>query len=266
MKATTTGTLAVIAVAMVAVLLVAFFRATPVELAYPVEQAKVTWARRLAARWTGLWHGVDASVENARLRREIASLEMVRGELAGLEEENARLRRDLRFTEREPNRWECAEVLSEGGGAAGARRSIRLNKGSLAGIREGAVVAVPEGLVGQVVAVTPHTSEVLLVTDPSLQVACTVEGSERIRGILSGGTDDVLLMRHLKAGAEIAPESRVLTSGLGGVFPAGIPVGTLISEGNGRDAAGRHAGGLEREGKVRPAVDFTLLEDVFIRR
>ena len=242
MKATTTGTLAVIAVAMVAVLLVAFFRATPVELAYPVEQAKVTWARRLAARWTGLWHGVDASVENARLRR------------------------DLRFTEREPNRWECAEVLSEGGGAAGARRSIRLNKGSLAGIREGAVVAVPEGLVGQVVAVTPHTSEVLLVTDPSLQVACTVEGSERIRGILSGGTDDVLLMRHLKAGAEIAPESRVLTSGLGGVFPAGIPVGTFISEGNGRDAAGRHAGGLEREGKVRPAVDFTLLEDVFIRR
>ena len=242
MKATTTGTLAVIAVAMVAVLLVAFFRATPVELAYPVEQAKVTWARRLAARWTGLWHGVDASVENARLRR------------------------DLRFTEREPNRWECAEVLSEGGGAAGARRSIRLNKGSLAGIREGAVVAVPEGLVGQVVAVTPHTSEVLLVTDPSLQVACTVEGSERIRGILSGGTDDVLLMRHLKAGAEIAPESRVLTSGLGGVFPAGIQVGTFISEGNGRDAAGRHAGGLEREGKVRPAVDFTLLEDVFIRR
>ena len=242
MKATTTGTLAVIAVAMVAVLLIAFFRATPVELAYPVEQAKVTWARRLAARWTGLWHGVDASVENARLRR------------------------DLRFTEREPNRWECAEVLSEGGGAAGARRSIRLNKGSLAGIREGAVVAVPEGLVGQVVAVTPHTSEVLLVTDPSLQVACTVEGSERIRGILSGGTDDVLLMRHLKAGAEIAPESRVLTSGLGGVFPAGIPVGTFISEGNGRDAAGRHAGGLEREGKVRPAVDFTLLEDVFIRR
>ena len=242
MKATTTGTLAVIAVAMVAVLLVAFFRATPVELAYPVEQAKVTWARRLAARWTGLWHGVDASVENARLRR------------------------DLRFTEREPNRWECAEVLSEGGGAAGARRSIRLNKGSLAGIREGAVVAVPEGLVGQVVAVTPHTSEVLLVTDPSLQVACTVEGSERIRGILSGGTDDVLLMRHLKAGAEIAPESRFLTSGLGGVFPAGIPVGTFISEGNGRDAAGRHAGGLEREGKVRPAVDFTLLEDVFIRR
>ena len=242
MKATTTGTLAVIAVAMVAVLLVAFFRATPVELAYPVEQAKVTWARRLAARWTGLWHGVDASVENARLRR------------------------DLRFTEREPNRWECAEVLSEGGGAAGARRSIRLNKGSLAGIREGAVVAVPEGLVGQVVAVTPHTSEVLLVTDPSLQVACTVEGSERIRGILSGGTDDVLLMRHLKAGAEIAPESRFLTSGLGGVFPAGIRVGTFISEGNGRDAAGRHAGGLEREGKVRPAVDFTLLEDVFIRR
>lgn len=266
MKIRTTGTLAIIAVAVIGVLVVALFRAVPVELAYPAERAKVTWARKVAARWHGLWHGVAASVENERLKREVGSLAMERSEVESVLAENARLRRALNFVEREPARWEAAEVLSSGGGAANARKTIRVGKGSLAGIREGAVVAVPAGLVGQVVSVSPHTAEVLLVTDPTLQVACSVAGERQLRGILSGGSDDLLIIRHLKAGVDIAPRSKVLTSGLGGVFPAGIEVGTFITEGNGRDAEGREAGGLEREGKVQPAVDFSMLEDVFVLR
>lgn len=266
MKVRTTGTLAVVALAMIGVLVVAFFRAVPIELAYPVERAKVSWARKVAARWHGLWHGVDAAVENGRLKREIGALALERSEVESLLAENARLRRALNFAEREPGRWEVAEVLSTGGGAANAGKTVRIGKGSFAGIRKGAVVAVPAGLVGQVVSVTPHTAEVLLVTDPSLQVACTVVAERPLRGILSGGSDDLLILRHLKAGVDIAPRSKVLTSGLGGVFPAGIEVGTFIAEGNGRDAEGRDAGGLEREGKVQPAVDFSLLEDVFVLR
>lgn len=266
MKVRTTGTWAIIAIAIIGVLLVALFRAAPVELAYPVERAKVSWARKVASRWHGLWRGVAASAENVRLRREVAALAMVRADAEELAAENARLRRALNFIEREPGGWECAAILSEGGGAAGAKRTVRVDKGTLAGIRKGAVVAVPAGLVGQVVSVTPHTAEVLLVTDPSLQVACVIEGEERLKGILSGGSDELLLLRHLRAGAAIAPQSQVLTSGLGGVFPAGLRVGTFMTEGNGREAEGPNAGGLEREGKVQPAVDFALLEDVFIRK
>lgn len=266
MKIRTTGTLAVIAVAMIGVLVVALFRAAPVELAYPAEHAKVSWARKVAVRWHGLWHGVEAAAENVRLKQELDAMAMERIAVEAIVKENARMRKALNFVEREPGRWEAAEVLSSGGGAAVARKTIRIGKGSLAGIREGAVVAVPAGLVGQVVAVTPHTADVLLVTDPSLQVSCAVEGERPIHGILSGGSDDLLIVRHLKAGVDIAPRSRVLTSGLGGVFPAGIEVGTFIAEGNGRDAEGRDAVVLEREGKVRPAVDFSMLEDVFVLR
>ncbi len=264
MKVRTTGTLAIIVCAMIGALVVALFRAVPVEIAYPAERARATWARKVASRWHGLWNGVAAAEENVRLKREIAALVMERADVGSLKSENARLRKALNFIEREPGRWEAAEVLSVGGGAAVARKTIRIGKGSFAGVNEGAVVAVPEGLVGQVVSVTPHTAEVLLVTDPSLQVACSVEGEDRLLGILSGGSDDQLIIRHLKAGVPVAPQSKVLTSGLGGVFPAGIEVGAFLTEGNGRDAEGRDAGELEREGKVRPSVDFSLLEDVFV--
>ena len=258
--------MAVIAGAMLGVLVVAFFRAAPVEMAYPAERANASWSRKVAARWHGLWHGVAASAENVQLRRDLAALKLDREEVMAIRAENDRLRKALDYNQREGGAWIAAEVLSYGGGAAGAAKTIRVGRGSGSGVRVGAVVAVPEGLVGRVISVTPHTANILLVTDPSLKVACVVEGEKPWRAILSGGTDDRLVLRHLKAGALVAPRSRVLTSGLGGIFPAGIQVGTFITDESGRDAGRREAGGLEREGWVQPAVDFSLLEDVFIRR
>jgi len=259
--------LTVIAIAAAGALAFALFKAAPVEAAYPVERAKATFMHKVMTRIRGLWRGSQAMAENVVLRREVASLAMERGEYSRVLAENARLRKALDFSESSPGRWVAAEVLSHGGGASGARRMVRLGKGSLAGVSEGAVVEVPEGLVGRVVSVTPHTCEVLLVTDPALKVSCRVEGTPPLLGVLSGGTDDALVIRHLKAGVEIPPRSAVYTSGLGGVFPAGIAVGTFCTDGeSSEDASGRGSGGLERDGKVQPAVDFSTLEDVFIRR
>ncbi len=264
MKVKTTGTLAAIALAVVCVLVIAFIRAVPVEFASPAERAKATWGRKLAARWNGLWQGVEAAAENVRLKRELAAAVLDRSEVESILAENDRLRRALDFKERASVSWVAAEVIAEGGAAAVARHSIRIGKGSLDGVRPDAPVVAPEGLVGRVASVTPHTAEVLLITDPAVQVACSVVGEKRLAGILSGGTEERLLLKHLKAGVEIAPQSKVLTSGLGGVFPAGIEVGAFVSEGAERNAEGRGTFGLEREGKVRPAVDFSLLEDVFV--
>ncbi len=255
------------ALAACGVLLFALSRAAPVEAAWPLERVKSTFVRKVLSRWNGLWHGVEASAENVRLRREVATLAMERAEMEAIIAENARLKESLGYFGRKMGDWLAADVLSYGGGAAGARCTVRVGRGSLAGVVEGAVVVVPAGLVGQVVSVTPHTAEVLLLSDPSFQVACTVEGDPPRRGILSGGGDeDSLVVRHLKAGLPIAPGSRVVTSGLGGVFPSGIAIGTFISEVGDRDAGRAGASGLEREGRIRPFVDPSLLEDVFIRR
>ena len=159
-----------------------------------------------------------------------------------------------------PETWLVAEVLASGG-ALGPRRTMRVGKGSLAGVREGAVVVVPEGLVGRVESVTPHTSEIRLVTDPLLGVGCEVAlpGGGTLRGTLAGGTEERLVMKHILSAAEVPPRSPVYTSGLGGIYPKGIAVGTLLDVRNDSDSP-------RREGEVLPAVDFATLRDVFIHR
>ncbi len=268
MKPKTTGTLAVIAVAMAGSFAFALFRAAPVEAAYPVEKTGSRIARAVAARWNGLWHGYSASVENVRLRREVATISLDHAEVERVMAENVRLRKALGYAERVKWTRIPAEVISFGGGAAAARRTLRIDKGSLAGICVNDAVVVPgEMLVGKVSAVTPHTSEVLLVSDPSFRVSCLVNGKRSMHGTVSGGGDGFLRIRRLKAGSAAADGSKVVTSGFGGVFPAGIEVGSCILDGNEGGAGWRAPEGLETEWKVRAAVeDPASLEDVFVLR
>lgn len=268
MKPKRPETLAVIAVAMAGALAFALFRSAPVEASYPAEKAGSRLARAVSARWNGLRHGYSASVENVRLRREVATLAMDHREVERVMGENARLRKALGYAERE--RWTRvpAEVISSGGGAAAARATIRIDKGSLAGIGENDTVVVPgEYLVGKIISVTPHTSEVLLVSDPSFRVSCLVDGKRSRHGIVCGGGGGLLRMKRLRAGSAVADGSKVVTSGFGGVFPAGIEVGSCILVGNEDGAGGRPSEGLETECRVRAAVeDPASLEDVFVLR
>ncbi len=258
MKSKKTGSLLIIVCAMVGALVLAFSRTAAVEAVSPVQKASQFVSRHILSRLVGLWKGAESRAENIRLRREVASLAMVRTDYERLASENARLRTALDYVQKTPGTWLAAGILAYQGGAMGARHVLRVDKGSLAGVRQGAVVMVPEGLVGRVQTVAPHTSEILLISDAKLKVSCSIEGSPGVMGILSGGTDDLLILRHVHAASPIAPRSRVLTTGVGGVFPGGIPVGTLLScESREEDSA--------REGEVLPAVDFSTLEDVFIR-
>lgn len=243
------------------VFILSYFRSVPREAVYPVERAKVSLLRRVARRASALWDAQRAVSENASLRSAAAALAMDRAEYARVEAENARLRRALGFAEAHPGRWVAAEVLSCGGAAAGSACTLRASKGSLHGVKPDACVETPDGLAGRVVSVTPHTCEVALLTDPSCKVSCTVLAERPVRAVACGcGADAPLAARHVRGGAEIPPMSKVVTSGAGGVFPPGIPVGSFYFA-DGED--GSH--GPEREGLVVPAVDFGTLEDVFIR-
>lgn len=261
MKARTTGTFAILAVAVAGAVALVLSRSACREAVYPVERAKRLFTTRVASRLSGMFRGAAAEAENVRLRREVASLAVLRGEVERLEAENDRLRRALGYAERCNGEWLAAGVLSTGGAAAGALNVFRVDRGSLDGVSEGAVVIAPGGLVGRVTAVSPHTADVTKITDRSVKVSCIVEAGlpERVVGILAGGGDDRLVLRHLTGEGDLPPRSRVVTSGLGGVFPKGIEVGVLLG-------IRTDADGLSREGEVLPSVDFPELEDVFIRR
>jgi len=257
-KSNKTVSIIVLAGAIIGALVLVLSRSSAVEAAYPVEHAAQVVRRGVVSRIVGLFKGGAMAVENARLRREIASFKLAQDEALRLEAENARLRRVLDYVPRLPNRWLPAGVLSFGGGAVSARDILRADKGSLSGVQEGAVVVVPEGLVGRVTAVTPHTSEITLVTDPSLKVACEIAtGSPRhASGILSGGGGGLLILRHFIGCDAPLSQARVFTSGRGGVFPRGLEIGTLQVMTN--DVRGVR-------GEVLPRVDYSALEDVFIR-
>jgi rod shape-determining protein MreC len=244
------------------------------EAIYPYENAKVWFERTVWVRVRAVFSRVSHASRNAMLERDVARLRVAAAEAEALETEVLRLRALLDFSSPAPGRWTAAPVLSRGGTAA-VWQSVRLAKGSLQGVRKGDPVMVPDGVVGRVSDVSPHTCEVMLVTDPNSRVACELEtpgeGVGVVRGILYGGGSrpvadptltllyvvDPLRVRYLARDFEPAPRTRVVTSGLGPTFPKGLTVGYVLESRLEPD-------GLSREASVMPAVDMASLDEVFV--
>lgn len=244
------------------------------EAVYPYENAKVWFDRTIGVRVKAVFNRVSHASRNAMLERDLARMRIAAAESEALEAEVARLRAILDFTPAVDCRWIAAPVLSRGGTIT-VWQSLRVAKGSLHGVRKGDPVVVPDGVVGRVADVSPHTSEVMLITDPNSRVACELEipSSEvgAVRGILYGGGTrpaadpkltllyvvEPLRMRYLERDFEPPPRTRVVTSGLGQTFPRGLTVGYLLDSHIERN-------GLSREAEIIPAADLTSVEEVFI--
>ena len=244
------------------------------EAVYPYENAKVWFDRTVGVRVKAVFNRVSHASRNAMLERDVSRLRILAAENEALEADVARLRSVLDFTPAVDCRWIAAPVLSRGGTIA-VWQSMRVAKGSLHGVRKGDPVVVPDGVVGRVADVSPHTSEVMLITDPNSRVACELEtpGAEvgAVRGILYGGGTrpaadpqltllyviEPLRLRYLERDFEPPPRTRVVTSGLGQAFPRGLTVGYLLESSMERN-------GLAREAEIMPAADLASADEVFI--
>jgi rod shape-determining protein MreC len=134
-----------------------------------------------------------------------------------------------------------------------------IDRGSEDGLAVDMAVVTEAGLVGKVATVAKNISSVILVSDESLRVSVSIEGTNE-QGIISGTRASSnfapdLRIRFLTKTAEIKPGMRVTTSGTGGVFPSGVIVGTIkqftVKE-------------LEGVAIVQPAVDLSKVQDVFV--
>jgi len=207
--------------------------------------------------------------EHASLSAEVADLRVRQLFLEELQLEIARLRHALDLGYAPPD-FVCAEVVSRGG-ASGWWKTIRINKGTKHGVHRNRAVLNTRGLVGRVVSTSAETSDVLLLTDLNSKLSCVIEGvGPGTRGILSGsgvsGSEDSLALLHmvepmslayLEKDLKIEKGARILTSGLGGLFPAGLPVGEVVD-------ARTDATGLFQRARVAPYVDFASLDRVFV--
>jgi rod shape-determining protein MreC len=117
-------------------------------------------------------------------------------------------------------------------------------------------VVSPLGVIGQVVAVTSRSAKVLLLTDPNSGVDAFVQRS-RARGIVSGSLDYGPIMKYVKRSEDVKEGDRLITSGLDGVFPKGLLVGTITK-------VNKKNFGLFQYVEVALAVDPSEIEEVLV--
>lgn len=162
--------------------------------------------------------------ENRELRNQllVANARLTRLQTAALD--NAQLRELLNVSERAGLDVQLAPILDID--LDPVKQRLVLDSGSRDGVRVGQAVIDAGGLMGQVIVVTPGHSTVLLLTDPDHAVPVTV-ARNGVR-LIAYGRGDRLELRDipLSAGVEVGDE--IVTSGLGGRFPAGFPVGKIL--------------------------------------
>ncbi|MDD4179922.1 MAG: rod shape-determining protein MreC [Candidatus Margulisbacteria bacterium] len=177
----------------------------------------------------------------------------VKDELAA---ENKRLSEALGFKARSRygSSMMAAKVIGRSGGSW--LSLIEVNKGSLQGVRVDLPVVAVSGLVGRVVEVSSLSSKVQLIVDPLSAVAAASQRS-RDQGVVSGYSFDRLAMNYVGTGAEISAGDLIVTSSTSGLFPPGIPIGTVTS-------SEKKESDLFYKITVRPAANLSRLEEVFI--
>ena len=166
--------------------------------------------------------------ENQQLRRDNQQLQLVATQAVEIARENARLRQFLGWREQAPwkGRLKLGQVILRE--PANWWRTVQIDLGSRDGLRTNLPVLTVEGLVGRVSAVSFDRAQVVLLGDPNCRVAALVENATRDNGVLgpSGPVPgDVAVLSYLPPGAVVKPGQKVVTSGLGGIFPRAFPSG-----------------------------------------
>jgi rod shape-determining protein MreC len=189
---------------------------------------------------------VHVHAENARLREENDRLLQWQSVARKLEAENQSLREMLRFTSEGAISYVSARVVGHAGGSF--LRTVLVTAGARDGVAKGQAAVTGDGLVGRVTEVGDRAARILLLTDLNSIVPVMIETS-RDRAVAAGDNSDRLRLLFLLQDARPQVGDRVVTSGHGGVFPAGLPVGVITSVDD---------GGV----RVRPFVELDRLQYV----
>ena len=224
------------------------------ELMAPLERAGTFASRTVADAWERASGLLRARDEAEALRARVRQLEQDTARLAEIEAENARLRTLLDFRKTLGGTLLTTRVI--GHDAAGLSRTLVVDQGSAAGVAKGAAVLAPEGIVGQVFQVSPHAARVLLVSDHNSGVDAVVQRT-RGRGIVEGTADGRCGLKFVKRTEDLQVGDLVVSSGLDGIFPSGLPIGRI-------QAVDKQGQGLFQYAQIDPAVDVERLEEVLV--
>lgn len=197
---------------------------------------------------------VGKSKENEGLRVQVGELRQQVVQANEFSQENQRLREMLNLAT--PSKYWPIYAERVAFGSNQFERTIRVNKGKRDQVEIGMPAVNPQGVIGQVAEVFEGYANILLLTDKSSSIDVVVQRT-RSRGILKGFTSHQLSFEFLSVDEDLQVGDIVISSGLDGVYPEGIPIGTV-------SATGKQGRRLFLTATVDPYVKFAKLEEVRI--
>lgn len=224
------------------------------ELQRPVQTVVEKGAGSITGLWDSYLNLVDLRDQYTELEKKYRNLEQDKATLLEVQRENERLRTLLGVAEVVSTSPIVGRVLAYD--PSNWVQAVSINRGSSDGVEVGMAAMTSEGIVGQVTAVGLTSAKVLLITDHSSGVDALLQDG-RVRGIVEGAGRRSLRWRFVLENEEIKPGERLVTSGMDGVYPAGLFIGRVLS-------VERSDAGMFQEIEVAPAVNMARLEEVLM--
>lgn len=193
--------------------------------------------------------------ENDTLRRQLSEAQVQLQEQHALVDRTRGLEALLELRDRANLETTAAEIIAAG--ATPDFRTVTIDKGKIDGLKADMAVLAPSGVVGRVVVTGPRASTVQLLVDRNAGAGALVERS-RAQGVVMGASGDLLRMEYVSEVSDVVIGDTVVTSGVDGIYPKGFAVG--------RVEVVEKSGGAYRNILVRPAVQFSNLEEVLVVR
>jgi rod shape-determining protein MreC len=262
MKSTTIAALGIFGILVVAIFLLPASQKRQMQAALyqfisPILRTGDSVRQQLGGVSGGLKHLDELERENKQLKVDNEQLRATNSLLKNLEAEVNRLNHALGYKESASFNLIPARIIARDNNTWW--NICTIDRGSKDGIATDMAVVTEKGLVGKVTNVSKDISRVLLISDESLRVSVSIEGTQE-QGIISGtpGSSNIepdLRIRFLSKTAGLKPNTKVFTAGTGGVFPSNLLIGTV------KDFSVRE---LEGVATVTTAVDLADVQDVFV--
>jgi len=225
-----------------------------VEITAPIQKFVKQTVNTIEGLWLNYFALVNVRHENVRLQREINVLRMENDRYREVVATNKRLQDLLQF--KGTIHWPVLAAQVIGRDPSGWFESVIIDKGKNSGLTVNMPVVDARGVVGRLVSVSPGYAKALLVIDQNSAVDGLIQRS-REKGIVKGISSKFCKLDYVVKTSDVVVGDMVVTSGMGRVFPKGLPVGEVVEVAN-------IPWELFKEIKVRPMVDFAKLEEVLV--
>ena len=220
----------------------------------PVEELFLGTIKKTSGIWKEYFSLISIRRDHSKLKDQINRFKAQETLFKEVLLENQRLRTLLNFRKKIENKVIAAEVT--GRDSSKWFNTIVVNRGKSSGVKVNYPVIVPQGIVGQVIEVSGGYSKVLLITDRMSGVDSLVQET-RVRGIVAGTGENLCELKYLLRKFGVKAGDHIITSGMGGIFPKGLRVGSVVE-------VKKKSSGIFQSVKVQPFVDFEKLEEVLI--